>query len=182
MTSMNIADGLVIAAKHAATVVEQTSPASSARMPNNRQIATVIVVMGGLIIGLSRLRKFRIVRLGLLTSVILVLGLLNGDMLSQATLIGWTQNDVPWAIATGLVTVSIAAFVNSSFLENSNLLPPIVPSRRGPATGNAASPLATADSTLAKPQPATPAIRPAYLVRYRQYAASAVQSGRPRAL
>jgi len=111
MTSMNIADGLVIAAKHAATVVEQPSPASSARMPNNRQIATVIVVMGGLITGLSRLRKFRIVRLGLLISVIMVLGLLNGDMLSQATLIGWTQNDVPWAIATGLVTVSIAALL-----------------------------------------------------------------------
>lgn len=109
MTSMNVADALVAAAKHAATKVEQAPPAPPSTAPNNQQLATMIVVAGGLMIGLSHLRKFRSVRFGLLAAVIVVLGLLNGDMLSLATLIGWVQNDVPWAIAAGLVTVSIVA-------------------------------------------------------------------------
>jgi NosR/NirI family transcriptional regulator, nitrous oxide reductase regulator len=109
MTSMNVADALVAAAKHVATEVEQAAPAPPSTDPNNQRLATMIVVAGGLIIGLSRLRKFRLVRFALLAAVIVVLGLFNGDMLSLATLIGWTQNDVPWAIAAGLVTVSVVA-------------------------------------------------------------------------
>ena len=115
MTSMNVADAVVAAAKNAATKVERAPPAPPSTTPNNQQLATMIVVAGGLMIGLSHLRKFRAVRFGLLATVIVVLGLLNGDMLSLATLIGWVQNDVPWAIAAGLVTVSIAALFVPAF-------------------------------------------------------------------
>jgi NosR/NirI family nitrous oxide reductase transcriptional regulator len=108
MTSMTVADALVLAAKQAATEVEPSAPASASVLPNNRQLATLGVVISGLIIGLSRLRKYRF---GLLAAVVVVLGLLNGDMLSQATLIGWTQNHVPWSIAVGLVTVSAVALL-----------------------------------------------------------------------
>lgn len=112
MTSMTVADALVLAAQQAATEIELPPPASSFSGPNFRQLATMIVVTAGLIIGLSRLRKFRILRFGLLAAVVVVLGLVNGDMLSQATLIGWTQNDIPWSIAVGLVSVSaVALFV-----------------------------------------------------------------------
>lgn len=109
MTSMNVADALVAAAKHAATKVERAPPAPPSTTPNNQQLATMLVVAAGLVIGMSRLRKYRLVRLGLLAVVIVVLGLLNGDMVSLATLIGWAQNDVPWIIASGLVAVSLVA-------------------------------------------------------------------------
>jgi NosR/NirI family transcriptional regulator, nitrous oxide reductase regulator len=115
MTSMNVAGALVTAAKHAAIKVEPSSPAPSSTMPNNWQLATMTVIAGGLIIGLSRLRKFRTARLGLLTAVIVVPGLLNGDMLSLATLIGWAQNDIPWAIGAGLVAVSAVALLVPAF-------------------------------------------------------------------
>lgn len=111
MTSMNVADALVAAAKHAATEVEPPPPAPSVIIPSNKELATMLVVAVGLIVGLSRLRKYRYVRLGLLLLVINVLGWLNGDMLSLAILIGWTQNDVPWAIASGLVVVSAVALL-----------------------------------------------------------------------
>tara|TARA_R110002072_G_scaffold302100_1_gene483982 strand:+ start:176664 stop:178904 length:2241 start_codon:yes stop_codon:yes gene_type:complete len=112
MTSMNVADAIVLAASRAATEVKSVASAtSSSSMPNTRQLATLTVLVSGLIIGLSRLRKFRIARLALLAAVISVIGLLNGDMISLATLAGWAQNNVPWEIAVGLVAISIAAVI-----------------------------------------------------------------------
>ncbi|MDA0807330.1 MAG: FMN-binding protein [Planctomycetota bacterium] len=111
MTSMNVADAIVLAARHAAIEVKPASSSSpsSSSMPNARQLATLAVLVFSLIIGLSRLRKFRVARLALLVAVITVIGVLNGDMLSLATLVGWTQNGIPWEIAVGLVAVSIVA-------------------------------------------------------------------------
>ena len=113
MTSMTVADAIVLAASRAVTEVEPVSSSStpSSSMPNTRQLATLALLVFSLIIGLSRLRKFRVARLALLAAVVSVIGLLNGDMLSLATLVGWTQNDIPWEIAVGLVAVSIVAVV-----------------------------------------------------------------------
>ena len=111
MTSMNVADAMVLAAKHANTEVEPVTPSQKTTLPNVRQLATLAVVLAGLIIGLSRLRQFRLMRLSLLVGVITIVGVWNGDMLSQATLIGWAQNHIPWRIAIGLAAVSIVAMV-----------------------------------------------------------------------
>lgn len=111
MTSMNVADAIVLAAKHSSTEVEPVAPSHKTMLPNVRQFATLAIVLAGLIIGLSRLRKFRLARLSLLVGVIAIVGVWNGDMLSQATLIGWAQYDIPWRIAIGLVVVSIVAVV-----------------------------------------------------------------------
>ncbi|MFT4556905.1 MAG: FMN-binding protein [Planctomycetales bacterium] len=111
MTSMNVADALVLAAKRVSTRSETPPPVVTTTTLVARQLATLTVLIAGLIIGLSRLRKFRLARLILLTSVILILGQMNGDMLSLATLVGWAQNDIPWTIAVGLVAVSIVALL-----------------------------------------------------------------------
>lgn len=109
MTSLTVTDALVLAAKEALVEVERQDVQVASFLPNSRQFATMAVVFAGLMTGITRLRQFRLVRLTLLLAVIAVPGLLNGDLLSQATLVGWTQNDIPWQFATGLITVSAIA-------------------------------------------------------------------------
>ena len=41
--------------------------------------------------------------------LIVYLGLLNGDLISQAMFVGWAQNDIPWRHAGGLVLLTVAA-------------------------------------------------------------------------
>lgn len=109
MTSMTVADALVLAAKEALVEVEAQETQVASCLPNPRQLATIAVVIAALMIGVTRLRQFRLLRLVLLLAVIAIPGLLNGDLVSQATLIGWTQNDVPWQFAIGLITVTVIA-------------------------------------------------------------------------
>lgn len=109
MTSLTVADGLVLAAKQALKDVEPVERSPASPLPDFRQLATIFVVMAGLVIGLTRLRRFRIIRLLLLLTVIAIPGLLNGDLLSLATLVGWSRNGIPWQFATGLITVSAIA-------------------------------------------------------------------------
>ncbi|NQV23371.1 MAG: FMN-binding protein [Rhodopirellula sp.] len=111
MTSMTVADALVLAAQAAITEAAPSSNREPSMLPNARQLSTIVVVLVGLIVGFTQLRKFRFARLAILFGAIVIVGLLNGDMLSQATLIGWTQNGVPSTLATGLVIVSAVAFL-----------------------------------------------------------------------
>ncbi|MDA1163643.1 MAG: FMN-binding protein [Planctomycetota bacterium] len=111
MTSMAVADSLAHAARHAATEVKSSLPAQTTVIPNSRQLSTIAMVLLGLVIGCTKLRKFHLLRVAFLTGVIGIIGLLNGDMLSQAVLVGWAQNGVPWSIATGLVVISAVALL-----------------------------------------------------------------------
>ena len=111
MTSMTVADALVLAARQAMTEIDPATTAKAPSILSFRWFSTMTIVLAGLAIGITRLRKFRLVRLAILGGVIAILGTLNGDMLSQATLIGWTQNDVPWQLAGGLVVVSAVALL-----------------------------------------------------------------------
>lgn len=111
MTSMTVADGLVLAARHAATEVDPPPIDETRYSLTGRQLATTGIVLAGLIIGFTKLRRFKLIRLILLAAVIAVVGIMNGDMLSQAVVIGWAQSGVPWSIAAGLVFISAVAFI-----------------------------------------------------------------------
>jgi polyferredoxin len=43
--------------------------------------------------------------------VIVYVGFINGDLLAQSLMVGWTQNGVPWPTAPGLVLLLAAALV-----------------------------------------------------------------------
>lgn len=111
MTSMTVAEALVLAARNAVKEVEPPPTDRTRYSLSGRQLATTGIVLAGLIVGFTRLRQFKLLRLILLIAVISVVGILNGDMLSQAVVIGWAQNGVPWSIAAGLVFISAVAFV-----------------------------------------------------------------------
>ncbi len=117
MTSMAIARGLVLAAaehrRQLATPQKETG--HRGKWPRVkwtlRDFGTAAVVLAGLIVGFTSLRSNRVVRLLLQLLLIGYLGLINGDMLSQALIAGWSQNGVPWRNAGGLVLLTTAAFL-----------------------------------------------------------------------
>jgi polyferredoxin len=60
---------------------------------------------------MSSLRSNERLRTVFLCVLVGYLGLVNGDMLSQALLVGWAQHGVPWRSAGGLVLLTFAALI-----------------------------------------------------------------------
>ncbi len=114
MTSQAIAQSLQsAAAAHLKAVEKQQTKQSEppAWRPSVRDWGTAIVVVLGLVIGLSSLRGRRWIRIPFLLVLVGYLGLTNGDMLSQALLVGWAKNGVPLRSVAGLFCLTVAAFV-----------------------------------------------------------------------
>jgi uncharacterized protein with FMN-binding domain len=112
MTSMAVADGLIAAAEQQRKALE--APQQPTRPTLNwtlRDFGTAGVIFVGLTIAFTSLRGKKQLRWCFQLVLIGYLGLINGDMLSQALIVGWAQNGVPWAGAGGLVLLTAAAFL-----------------------------------------------------------------------
>ncbi|QDU38257.1 Putative electron transport protein YccM [Maioricimonas rarisocia] len=121
MTSLAVVDGIVAAAKEAERIRSLPEPEEPPLVDlRTRDIGTAAVVLGGLLIGFTRLRGVWWIRLPWLLLVIGYLGFINGDMVSQAMLVGWAQSGVPWRSAAGLVLLTVAAFI-VPFTSRTNL-------------------------------------------------------------
>lgn len=109
MTSLAMAETLV----RTAQAVRDAKPAAE---PPRWAIAardwgTAAVVCGGLLLAFTGLRGRRVVRVAFQLLVIVSLGFVNGDMLSQSLLVGWAQNGAAWRFAPGLVLLVAVAFL-----------------------------------------------------------------------
>lgn len=112
MTSMAVVDGLVAAACEADRIRSLPEPEPPPLIElRPRDFGTAAMVIGGLLIGFTRLRGIRWIRTLWLLLVIAWLGFINGDMVSQAMLVGWARSGVPWRSAAGLVLLTGAAFL-----------------------------------------------------------------------
>ncbi|MFG0331967.1 MAG: 4Fe-4S binding protein, partial [Maioricimonas sp. JB049] len=121
MTSLAVIDGIVAAAREAERIRLLPEPEVRPLVDlRTRDIGTAAVVLGGVLIGFTRLRGVWWIRLLWLLLVIGYLGFVNGDMVSQAMLVGWAQSGVPWRSATGLVLLTVAAFL-VPFTSRTNL-------------------------------------------------------------
>ena len=109
MTSMSMAYGLA----RAAQTVRESRPAATppAWTIAARDWGTAAVVLGGLLLALTRWRGQRWIRVGFQLLLIGYLGLVNGDMVSQSLLVGWAQNGVAWRLAPGLVLLVAVAIL-----------------------------------------------------------------------
>jgi NosR/NirI family nitrous oxide reductase transcriptional regulator len=118
MTSIAVVRGLIAAAK-AATSPRPGTPGRGAggEGPDGqstslpwRLLGTIACITLGAIVGLTHLRGVRWIRTTFHAVLFIYFGLISGQLLSQAMLVGWAQNGVPWTGATSLVLLSIAAF------------------------------------------------------------------------
>ena len=110
MTSRAVAEGLKLAAadwqRQQDAPPKPKQPAFSLRP---RDVGTALVLLAGLLIGFTNLRGKKWVRVPFQLLLIGYLGFINGDLVSQALLIGWAEHGIPWRAATGLVMLSGAA-------------------------------------------------------------------------
>ncbi len=107
MTSMAVAETLTRTA--AAAMVRQTSKPSV--VISARDLGTCVILVSALVMSFSHLRGKTRLRLAFRWVLVIYLGFLNGDVLSQALFVGWAQSGVPWRLAPGLVLLSCAALV-----------------------------------------------------------------------
>jgi len=115
MTSLGVADSLVATAQaiqfEKQNEAEISSPPSPIWTPATRDYGTLLVLVSGLIMAFTNLRGIKSVRIGYQIALILYLGFLNGDMVSQAFLAGAAQHGLPWKSAFGLSMLSVAALI-----------------------------------------------------------------------
>ncbi|MEM7560876.1 MAG: FMN-binding protein, partial [Planctomycetota bacterium] len=120
MTSLAVADGIFLTAKE--FVKEETALADRQSQPllswTVRDVGTAAVIFFAMIVGLTRMRGNKYLRLALQLSLIVYLGLINGDMISQAMIVGWTRSGIPWQTAGGLSMLSLAAFLIPLFSKH----------------------------------------------------------------
>jgi uncharacterized protein with FMN-binding domain len=112
MTSLGVAEAVVAAAIQHQEKRVQAESVSEIKSPlRARDVGTLTVVMAGILIAFTQLRSRRSVRVTFRLVLIGYLGFINGDMLSQAMLVGWAQSGVPWRSAMGLVGLTAAALI-----------------------------------------------------------------------
>ncbi len=108
ITSMAVARSLI---PTAAAALKRHKPAKTWRF-SLHDLGTGILLFGALLMTFTHLRGRPRPRFAFRVVLVLYLGFLSGDMLSQALLVGWAQNGVPWRLAPGLVVlVGAALFV-----------------------------------------------------------------------
>jgi polyferredoxin len=76
-----------------------------------RDVSTIVITLLGVVLGLTHLRGRKWLRIGYQVVVICWMGLMNGDMVSQALLLGWAQSGIPWQNAFGLTLLTVAALL-----------------------------------------------------------------------
>jgi transcriptional regulator of nitric oxide reductase len=112
MTSLGVAEAMVAAAVQHQENLSQAESVTEVKSPlRARDIGTLAVVASGIVIAFTRLRSRKSVRVVFRLVLIGYLGLINGDMLSQAMIVGWAQSGIPWQSAIGLVGLTAAALI-----------------------------------------------------------------------
>ena len=107
-TSVTVAEALIYAAGE---ILEERRPVAPKPWIDLafRDVGTALVVLLGVLIAFTRLRGKRWLRIAFQIVLVVYLGFVNADMVSQALLVGWAQNGMAWRVAPGLVLLTAAA-------------------------------------------------------------------------
>ncbi|QEG39154.1 FMN-binding protein [Roseimaritima ulvae] len=112
MTSVAAAETLVAAAQRQQQL--EQAPVQTPTGPTIRwswkEYATLGILCGSMLMAWTRLRGYRRLRIGWQWVLVIGLGLLTGNLLSVALLMGWSSSGVAWKLAPGLTAVLFAAF------------------------------------------------------------------------
>ena len=123
MTSLNVWDSVRLTAAEVADSLEQVHRGKRHLAWGGfaigwRDIATAAVCLVAITMGLSKLRTHKRMRFYFLIVVVVYLGFISGDMLSQALLVGWTQHGLPISVAPGLVLLCLSALLVPMFSKH----------------------------------------------------------------
>lgn len=110
MTSMAVAESLVRSAADFQRFQQRRRSERRWRW-TWADVGTLVVIGLAVVVTFTRLRSSAVVRRSLQWVVVCYLGLTNGDLLSQAMLMGWAESGIPLRTAVGLTALAAAAFV-----------------------------------------------------------------------
>lgn len=82
-----------------------------------RDAGVLIVILLATVMTFTKLKRHAAIKILFQCTLVVYLGFLNGDILSQTLLIGWVQNGVPWQNALGLIVLSMTAFAVPLFTK-----------------------------------------------------------------
>jgi Na+-translocating ferredoxin:NAD+ oxidoreductase RnfG subunit len=112
MTSMAMAEGIV---KTAGDWHQESLGTMNATKPvvywKTRDYGSLGVILFAGFVAFTRRGKTKFFRITLQILLVCYLGLVNGDILSQALFAGWSQSGVPWERAPILALLSLAALL-----------------------------------------------------------------------
>ena len=108
MTSQAIAHAVKAAAGPWNETCPPLEPPSSFSARDFGTIAILVMAVG---LAFTECRGKRWLRRGFQVVLIVYLGLINGDLLSQALWMGWAKNGIPWRLAPGLALLTVAALL-----------------------------------------------------------------------
>lgn len=119
MTSRAVAKGIITSAsvqleRQATTGLAPAQPPMRRalfKLTTRRDMSTIGLALLGVVFAFTRWKRTRWLRLLFQFLLIGWLGLVNGDMLSQAMWVGWAQNGVPLSNALGLVCLTGVALI-----------------------------------------------------------------------
>lgn len=110
-TSMAVAKGVIERARQAIEPTPEPEVSKKEISLTTRDWGTLSVILFGVILAMTHLRGVTWLRVGFQFLLIGYVGLINGDLLSQAMFVGWAQNGVPWQSAISLVVLAGVAFL-----------------------------------------------------------------------
>lgn len=119
MTSQTVAGAVKIAAQKMIAARETDVHDAKVRF-SGHDIGTIVIILLALLMAFTKLRGNRRLRIAFQLLLIIYLGFMNGQLLSQALFVGWAQNGVAWQLAPGLLLLAAAAFLVPLF-ANRNL-------------------------------------------------------------
>ncbi len=108
MTSMAVARSIAPALQAAE---RRVAPQSLKWNWSARDAGTALVLLFASVMSVTRWRSKRLLRLSFQCVLVGYLGFVNGDLLSQASLVGWAQAGIPFRTAPSLVLLTIAALL-----------------------------------------------------------------------
>jgi NosR/NirI family transcriptional regulator, nitrous oxide reductase regulator len=112
MTSLAVARGLIQAAQaHEAALARRSQQQAAGWTTRWRAAATLVIVIFGLVLGITSLKGVMWLRVAFQVVLIAYLGLASGDLLSLAMFVGWSQSGIPWQNALGLIILAGAAII-----------------------------------------------------------------------
>ncbi|MFV0446507.1 MAG: 4Fe-4S binding protein [Planctomycetaceae bacterium] len=122
MTSLAVAQGIIAAAQQRQAAEARLTTEREARRwrLTPRDWGTIAVTLCGSLLGLSAWRGRVWLRWPWLLVLVGYLGYVNGDLVSQALLVGWAKNGVPWKTMLGPLVLAAAA-VTLPILTGRNL-------------------------------------------------------------
>ncbi|MCA9245947.1 MAG: FMN-binding protein [Planctomycetales bacterium] len=109
-TSTTVAEAIIHTAKEIGREKPLPKPKPLIEL-RPRDYGTAAMVVAALGISLTHLRGRRWLRVMFQVALIVYLGFINADMVSQALLVGWAQNGVAWRVAPALVLLTLAALI-----------------------------------------------------------------------